>query len=352
MQRPRRAEYTPADFIAFRESGALDITPKFQRRGVWSQAQRSYFMDSLLRQMPVPPIYLRETQSNDGSRMLRQVIDGQQRLRAVIDYVDGNYAISRTIPGGWAGRRFDNLKPELQERIRNYHFSTEVFVGISDSEVLDIFARMNTYSVQLNPQELRNGRWFGFFKQTCYLLAHEHIEFWRRHKIFTERNIARMHEVELTSELLVLEMAGLQDKKSSLNTFYADHDAEFVDRQLYEDRFRSVIDVIEQAVGNSLSSTPFRRRALFYTLFGAAYHWMYGLPGLDDPTPKKKPRKAELEALGDAVMHLADVSSWGDDQEIPRQHARFVVAASRQTDNLEPRRVRLKSLLVEWFDRV
>lgn len=352
MQRPRRAEYTPADFLAFRESGTLDITPKFQRRGVWSQAQRSYFMDSLLRGMPVPPLYLRETQSEDGKKMLRQVIDGQQRLRAVTDYVDGKFAISRSIPGDWAGRRFAGLDPAEQDQIKNYHFSAEVFQGISDAEVLDIFARMNTHSIQLNSQELRNGKWFGFFKQSCYSLAHEHIEFWRRHKIFTERNIARMNEVELTSELVILEMAGLQDKKGSLNECYGEYDESFPDQRMYEDRFRATIDVIESAVGNSLKDTEFRRRALFYSLFGAVYHWAYSVPGVDLPSPRRKPTRAVVQALGDAVFHLSDISSMKDqDGAVPKKYARFVAASARQTDNLEPRRTRLRTLVDEWASR-
>lgn len=352
MQRPRRAEYTPTDFIAFRESGTLDITPKFQRRGVWSQAQRSYFIDSLLRGMPVPPLYLRETQSPDSQRVLRQVIDGQQRLRTVIDFIDDKFAISRKMPGDWGGRRFSKLAAPEQEQVKNYHFSAEVFQGISDTEVLDIFARMNTYSIQLNAQELRNGKWFGFFKQSCYELAHEHIEFWRRHKIFTEQNIARMQEVELTSELLVLEMAGLQDKKKSLNNYYADFDEEFPSQRKYEDRFRATIDVIEAGIGSSLRDTQFRRRALFYTLFGAVYHWMYGLPNVGLKTPQRKPTMTQVQALGDSVLSLSDIGSLDVGHEsIPRKFSRFVAASARQTDNIEPRRIRLETLVEEWRDR-
>ena len=89
-----------------------------------------------------------------------------------------------------------------------------MFGDISDGEVLETFARLNTYAVKLNAQELRNGRFFGLFKQSAYTLAFEHVEFWRRNGIFSERNIARMLEVELTSELLIALLDGLQDKKN------------------------------------------------------------------------------------------------------------------------------------------
>ena len=88
----------------------------------------------------------------------------------------------------------------------------EVFHGISDAEVLEIFARVNTYSVPLNRQELLNGKYFGFFKQSAYKLAYEHLEFWRRNGIYSETAIARMSEVELTSELMIVLTDGMQQK--------------------------------------------------------------------------------------------------------------------------------------------
>ena len=116
--------------------------------------------------------------------------------------MDGKFALSRSLGQTYAGKRFSQLSDKQQDTIREYSFMCEVFHGLSDSDVLGIFARLNTYSVNLNKQELRNGKYFGYFKQLAYGLAREHIEFWRRHSIFAERAIARMAEVELTSELL------------------------------------------------------------------------------------------------------------------------------------------------------
>ena len=55
MERPRRAEYTPLDFSQWQAGNSLSLSPKFQRRGVWKPAARSFFVDSLLKGMPVPP---------------------------------------------------------------------------------------------------------------------------------------------------------------------------------------------------------------------------------------------------------------------------------------------------------
>ena len=186
MNKPERATYTALDFMGWREAGALALTPRFQRRSVWKLPARSFLMDTLLRGLPVPAIYLRVTQNDERTKVVREVVDGQQRLTALLSYVDGAYAISRNLGGPWAGKAFSALTEEEQDRIRQYGFGCEVMHGVSDAEVLEIFSRLNTYSVRLNAQELRNGRYFGPFKQTAYSLAFEHVEFWRRHRIFTE----------------------------------------------------------------------------------------------------------------------------------------------------------------------
>ena len=350
MQRPRRAEYTPIDFQTFKEAGSLDITPKFQRRGVWNSAQRSYFIDSLLREIPVPPLYLRETQSMDYSRMVRQVVDGQQRLRTVLDFIDDGFAISKTMPADWRGKRFSRLTPDQQDRVRNYHFSCEIFVNISDAEVLDIFARMNTYSVQLNAQELRNGRYFGHFKQSCYSLAHEYIEFWRKAKLFTEQSIARMQEVELTSELLIQGINGPQDKKRIIDRYYADMDEDFPDRERHERRFRQTMDEIDESVGDAIRDTNFRRAPLFYTLYGAVFHYRFGLPGAGATAPIRSLNKTAKSELRDTVLKLSQYVDAGrsEDAVVPKKYDRFVTACLRQTDNIQPRRIRLTTVLTEW----
>ena len=284
--KPDRASFTPLDFLAWRETKSLAVAPEFQRRSVWGRPARASLIDTLLRGLPVPPIYLRVKQSGDKKRLVREVIDGQQRLSAVLDYLDGRFALLPSFDAAWAGKEFGELSDTDQDAIRTYPFLCEVFHSISDAQVLEIFARLNTYSVQLNAQELRNGRYFGYFKQTAYALAREHVEFWRLHRILTERSIARMDDAELASELMILQLDGLQDKKKSISAFYAEFDETFPSREQVETRFRATIDGIGSAV-DFLGETEFRRRPLFYSLYGAVYHHRYGIPHVKMPTPKR-----------------------------------------------------------------
>lgn len=346
MEKPERSTYTAEDFLTWREAQTLVLTPKFQRRSVWTNAARSYLIDTLLRGLPVPPIYLRVTQSTELKRAVREVVDGQQRINALLWYIDGSYALSRSLDAEWEGKTYQALTPAHQDRIRQYGFICEVLHGVSDAEVLEVFARLNTYSVKLNAQELRNGKFFGLFKQSSYGLALEHLEFWRRNGIFSEADIARMLEVELTSELMIAQMDGLQDKKKSIDTFYRMNDDEFPNRQSVETRFRATLDEISQAFGESLRRSTFRRVPLFYTLFTLVYHLRYGLPGIDLPSSRKALNENDRVRLRSAVGNLDDVMRLSPEEResIPRHLAQFVDASLRQTDNIGPRRLRLETL--------
>lgn len=350
MDRPGRSLYTPTDFMEWRAAETLSITPKFQRRGVWKLAARSFFIDTLLREMPVPPIYIRVTQSKERDRVIREVVDGQQRISAVIDFMEGKYRLSRNLNADWAGRTFDELSNSQRNTIRTYQISAEVFHGLSDLEVLELFSRLNTYSVPLTAQELRNGRWFGYFKQSMYDLAYEHLEFWRRHHVFTERRIARMIEVEFVSEVVIAQLAGMQDKKTSIDEFYERYDEAYNGRQRMEKRFRDVIDDINESFPDGLGDTEFRRSPLLYSLMCVIYHRRYGLPRAEITTPKKTLTRSERLSLQEAVLSLSEKIAIGRaEEDVPAAHASFVSACLSQTDNIQPRRTRFRHIYKTAF---
>ena len=345
MQKSDRSIYSVHDFLQWREGNSLELTPKFQRRGVWTSSARSFFVDTILREMPIPPIYIRLTQPSGASKIIRQVIDGQQRLTTLLDYVDGKYRLSRSLVGPWRGKTFDELEEDERSRIAAAGFNTEMFRGISDLEVLEMFARLNTYSVPLNAQELRNGKFFGKFKQTAYGLAYEHLQFWRTHKLFTEQRIARMLEVELTSELMIASLVGMQDKKTSIGDFYEEFEESFAKKQNVERRFRSVIDVVNDAVPESLAATEFRRSPLFYTLFCVVYHRMFKLPSETARTPRRSLNRHEKLSLGETLRRLSDyISDARANSRVPMKYGRFIAACLRQTDNIRPRKVRFATV--------
>lgn len=350
MEKPSRSVYTPVDFQGWQESSTLVLTPKFQRRGVWKTPARAFLIDTLLRGFPVPPIYIRTGQSEDRTKVIREVIDGQQRIAAVLEFMAGQFRLSKTLKAPWANKTFSQLSEIEQGNIRTYTFSTEIFQGVSDSEVLELFSRLNTYSVPLNNQELRNGRFFGAFKQLAYLLSRQRLEFWRRHKFFTELNIARMLEVEFVSEVLIAQLAGMQDKKKSIDSFYDDYDDELPGHAVLEKRFNDVLNTIDGLSSDGLAETEFRRPPLLYTLYCVVHHRLFGLPGQSLSTPKKPLTTSETLQFQETLEKLSSIIEKAKSQEdIPARYRNFVGACLRQTDNIKPRSDRFKFLYREVF---
>lgn len=295
---------------------------------------------------------LRMTQNTAKKKAVREVVDGQQRIRSVLDFIGGDFKLSKTLRAPWAGRRFGELSADEQDRILRFKFSCEVFHGISDRQVLEVFCRLNTNGVPLNKQELRNGQWFGHFKQAAFDLAVDYLEFWRTHRIFSETSIARMLEVELTSELLIAGLAGMQDKKKSIDLFYQDLEETYPDQQRDERRFNEVMTTISNAFGQrDLAESEFHRPPLFYTLYCVVFHHLFGLPSVQRQSPKKKLSLDDRESLREAVIRLSDVIVTSKDpaSNVPGKYQSFVAACLRQTDNISPRKTRFNTLFEEAF---
>jgi hypothetical protein len=100
--RTDRGVFTPNDFTIFQEKKILVISPKFQRRAVWRAPARSYFIDTILRKMVVPPLYLRTKQDKETKSIIREVVDGQQRVRSVLEFMgDNGYRLAKNLKAPW-----------------------------------------------------------------------------------------------------------------------------------------------------------------------------------------------------------------------------------------------------------
>ena len=183
--------YSVRDFEEWSERDELVLAPKFQRREVWSDKARSYLIDTIVRGKPIPKIYMRQDLNPDTRRTVREVVDGQQRLTTVLRFIKDGFKLSKTHHEEYGGKYFSGLSPETQRDILKYEFVVDLLQDMQDAEVYDVFARINTYSEKLKPQELRNAQWFGEFKSCVYLLAREFVSFMENAKMFTEKNILR-----------------------------------------------------------------------------------------------------------------------------------------------------------------
>jgi hypothetical protein len=165
---------------------------------------------------------------------------------------------------------------------------------------------MNSTGYRLNNQELRNAQFFGEFKTLAFTLAAEQLYRWRKWKVFSESKIARMLEVETTSDLMTLIIKGISEKdKRTLDKMYEQFDENFPNSSIVARRFRMVMDTIDEQFA-SKTLRVLESVALFYCLFAAVYDKHYGIKS---PLTSKKAKsipKATVEQMICAATTLMD----------------------------------------------
>lgn len=156
--------------------GRLNVQPGFQRQFVWDKGKSSRLIESALLDIPIPIIYLSE--EKDGKE---NVIDGQQRLTSFFSFIDNKFPNNSEFKlaglkvfTGLNGKKFNQLSEQLQEKITTYKIRVIKFKKESDGDLqFEIFARLNTGSVPLNDQELRNCVFRGKFNDILKELSQD-----------------------------------------------------------------------------------------------------------------------------------------------------------------------------------
>jgi hypothetical protein len=343
----QKTVFKVADFISWQKIGSLELSPAFQRRPVWPVGAKSLLIDTVLRGIPMPIIFVRERSDLSTLEPIRQIVDGQQRLRTLIAFIDASllkdfnpsrddFEIAKQHSKHLPGRTFNTLDNQSKRAILDYEFSVHVLPSdTEDREVLQIFARMNSTGYKLNDQELRNAEFFGDFKSVMYDLAYEQLPRWREWRVFSETDIARMIEVEETSDIVITMLNGVHGKnRRLLDGAYRNFNDAFPQRAEVVSRFRAVMDAIEDTIGEEMPRLAFRRKALFNTLATFYYSQMYGLKSKlvhSRPRPVKK-------AVREAVISGSEAIERGELSERLRTVLRGATA------HLESRKLRLQFL--------
>lgn len=169
-EQPFRVVYQTNNFLLpqirdlILEGDVVNLRPEYQRRLRWTGTQKSLLIESLLLNVPVPPLFFFE---NDLARY--EVMDGQQRLNAIKEFLEGDFALrGLTVLSALNGRRYTRLPPRIKRSLDRASVQAIVVLQESQGRLKKagtsrhyelrrfVFERLNTGGRKLNAQEIRN----------------------------------------------------------------------------------------------------------------------------------------------------------------------------------------------------
>lgn len=248
-----------ADLFRMHEQKILDIQPEFQRDFVWKGPDQSRFIDSLIKQLPIPSLCF----SYDAKQQKWLVIDGLQRISTIIQFLSGaDWTISELKDiepkiSGVSAAAIKNNKDlaEFYRRVENSTIPITVLrCDYSNNQHLSylftVFHRLNSTGLKLNNQEIRNCIFAGVFNRLLRKLDDDPI--WRKLNKMKKGESYRMQKQELILRFFAFQES-LDEYTGSLasflNTFM--EKKRFIDEQAvsnHEVHFRRVTRVLYEAI--------------------------------------------------------------------------------------------------------
>ncbi len=317
------------DIINLNATEELNLSPWYQRRSVWTSSQKSYLINTLFERKPIPALYLRHSLDLEKAISIREVVDGQQRTRAIIDYYKNEFTARHP---DYAKRvKFSELNKNQKQHFLLTAIPVGFLLGATDSDVIDIFARINSVAKTLNAQEKRNANFSGEFKQFCVSEASSRTEFWKNYKIFSANNIARMDEVMFMSDVIINLADGLASYSASkLNKYYKDFDDDFPKRNQVKLKLEKTFDSLVSIKPDTITQTIFNRSPIFFSL-------VLAIDALEKVNLKKI--EAGLYKIDEKFNSDTPLASR------PKEDINFYNASSSTTQSLENRKIRHNYIL-------
>lgn len=355
-----KTSYPIVDFLEWQRQGGLDLNPPYQRRQVWNTRIKSKLIDSILRGYPLPLIFLHNKLDVRTSKVVRQVVDGQQRLRTILAYLDikslrsvdewDHFNVLRSHNKEYANIAFLDLPDDVQARILQTQLSVNVLpADVDDVTVLQIFQRMNSTGLKLNAQEHRNAGFSGEFKDLTYSLAYSQNQRWLKWGLFDRQKIGQMLEVEFTADLVGLLLRGvLARTKSAIDGLYKEFDDEVPAVATVTSRFDEAFKILDEVFGRGQIDSflrRFRTTAWAYSCFALVTGAdALSLDGKDRPKaavsrPAVVGRPEQLHAA------LLEADSALRSDRLPTETARVLRGATADRRSREQRIAFLRSYL-------
>ncbi|MCA6467572.1 MAG: DUF262 domain-containing protein, partial [Chitinophagaceae bacterium] len=208
------------------------------------ERERSSLIETIVSKLPFPEIYIHHQVEVRSGIVKHVVVDGQQRVTSILMFIENQFPLPTN--DDWHGEYFRDLTEEQSEQFWNYNLVVRDLNETTDAEIRQLFVRLNTNNFALNDQELRNSRFKGAFINSVTRLADNPL--FQEIGLFTPRDIRRMNDVEFVSELILLNIEGITNKKDMLDDVYLANEIEFPGEALYEKEFSSALSILRSII--------------------------------------------------------------------------------------------------------
>lgn len=271
------------EFRKMSDSGELVLQPEYQRKAVWPVRAKVSLMETILLGFPIPEIYLSYETSPDGDQTV-SVVDGQQRLTALLEFLDNKYPLDELedaeLRGKFDGFYFRDLPPDVRQKFFQYRFPIRRLSNLGDDFVRAVFARVNRVNMVLTDQELRNALLpgeFNEFLKDC--VAHDINSV---SGVFSGERRKRGGDLEFYAEIFGTCIFGVSNKKSELDERYNLFASEFAS---YEDKSRDFLKLLTLLKSNVKweGRTRWSNIVDLYTLIHVSWNFFESIEGATDP---------------------------------------------------------------------
>lgn len=335
--------YSVLEIINMLDRRELLVNQEYQRgSGLWPDGASSYFIDTILEGYPFPKIYMYEFLDRTARGIRREIVDGQQRIKTIQRFYTNDFALKGDTR--YVGQRFSDLDQEKQEQFLSYPVSVDVIRNATKAEILQMFRRMNAYTLPLNEAEKRHSSFEGAFKWFVNQLADRLNQFFVSFDVCTNRQILRMADAELITEfVLAIERGVISTSASDLRSVYKQYDDNFPQADEYRNCVTEAVNFIGAELG-ALRGTHMMKPYALHSLVTALIHCRFGIPQIEQQFRVPRLRRFALDprAAGETLLALAQAH---EAKEIDGQYATYVWGCLGGTNRIGRRTARVAAIL-------
>lgn len=335
---------TIRDYSAALGRGDIVINRNYQRSDqVWPQMAKSYLIETIILDYPVPKLFLHQATDVRTRQSVKHIVDGQQRTQAILDVHADKLPLSNALETeALRGTVFSSLDEENKQRFLDYGLSIDLFTAAPVDEVIEVFRRMNSYTVPLNPEEKRHAQFQGLFKWFVNATAKRLQPAFMQLGTFSEKQIIRMLDAKLITEIAHAYVHGISTTNAkNLDELYKSRDSAFDEGGMLETDLTTAAAQLSE--WPELHNGPLTKPYQIYALALALVHVRRPIPTLESVFVSQHLHAIDSGAALPALSLLANAI---EQDEPAANYAGFVEASTSKTNVKSQRETRFR-----WFCR-